>query len=105
MASAVTTSEFETTVLKSEVPVLVDFWAPWCGPCKMIGPSLEELSGEYNGKAKIVKVDVDTEGELAQTYGIMSIPALVVFKGGQEVERVVGAMPKPELAKMLDRHL
>lgn len=71
----------------------------------MIGPSLEELSNEYNGKAKIVKVDVDNEGELAQTYGIMSIPALVVFKGGQEVERVVGAMPKPELAKMLDRHL
>lgn len=102
---AVTAAQFEGEVLGSEVPVLVDFWAEWCGPCKAIGPSVEQLATEYAGKAKVYKVDVDAEGELAMKYGIMSIPALIVFKGGKEVDRMVGAAPKPQLAALLDRHI
>lgn len=102
---AMTTSRFEAEVLNSDVPVLVDFWAEWCGPCKMIGPSVEALANEYAGKAKVVKVDVDEEGELAQTYGIMSIPALLVFKGGKVVDRMTGAAPKPQLEAFLKRSL
>jgi thioredoxin 1 len=102
---AVTTSSFEQSVLKSDVPVLVDFWAEWCGPCKAIGPSIEQLAAEYEGKAKVFKLDVDTEGELAQQYGVMSIPALLVFKGGKEVDRMVGAAPKAQIAALIDRAL
>jgi thioredoxin 1 len=102
---AMTSSEFESQVLQSDVPVLVDFWAEWCGPCKAIGPSVEQLAAEYDGKAKVYKVDVDREGDLAQRFGIMSIPALIVFKGGKEVDRMVGAAPKPQLAALIDRHL
>jgi len=100
-----TSSEFDQQVLKSEVPVLVDFWAEWCGPCKAIGPSIEQIASEYTGKAKVYKVDVDSEGDLAQRYGIMSIPALVVFKGGKEVDRMVGAAPKPQIAALIERAL
>lgn len=100
-----TGSEFESQVLQSDVPVLIDFWAEWCGPCKAIGPSVEQLATEYAGKAKVFKVDVDREGDLAQRFGIMSIPALIVFKGGKEVDRMVGAAPKPQLAALIDRHL
>lgn len=100
-----TASAFDQQVLNSDVPVLVDFWAEWCGPCKAIGPSIEQLASEFEGKAKVFKVDVDSEGELAQRYGIMSIPALVVFKGGKEVDRMVGAAPKPQLAALLERHI
>jgi len=89
---AVTSTTFEQDVLKSDVPVLVDFWAQWCGPCKAIGPSVEQLASEYAGKAKVFKLDVDTEGDLAQQYGIMSIPALLIFKGGKEVDRMLGAV-------------
>lgn len=101
----VTTSEFEDKVLKSDVPVLVDFWAAWCGPCKAIGPSIEQLASEYDGKAKVVKVDVDSEGELASKYNVMSIPALLVFKGGKVVDQMVGAAPKAQIAALLDRAL
>ena len=102
---AITSAEFEEKVLKSDVPVLIDFWATWCGPCKQIGPTIEQIATEYAGKAKVFKVDVDSEGELAGQYGVMSIPALFVFKGGKVVESVVGAMPKPSIAALIDRAL
>jgi thioredoxin 1 len=102
---AITASQFDQEVLNSDVPVLIDFWAEWCGPCKAIGPSIEQLSAEYADRAKIYKVDVDSNGELAMKYGIMSIPALVVFKGGKEVDRMVGAAPKAQIAALLDRAL
>ncbi|HWD39326.1 MAG TPA: thioredoxin [Fimbriimonas sp.] len=102
---AVTGSEFEEKVLKSDVPVLVDFWAPWCGPCKQIGPSIEQLATEYAGRAKVYKVDVDNDSELASQYGVMSIPALIVFKGGKVVDKMVGAGPKPTIAALIDRAL
>lgn len=102
---AMTTARFDAEVLGSEQPVLIDFWAEWCSPCRAIGPFVEQLAGEYEGKAKVFKVDVDSEGDLAQRYGIMSIPALIVFKGGKEVDRMVGAAPKAQLAALLDRHI
>jgi thioredoxin 1 len=102
---SMTASEFDQQVLQSDVPVLVDFWAEWCGPCKAIGPSIEQLATEYAGKAKVYKIDVDREGDLAMKYGTMSIPALVVFKGGKEVDRMVGAAPKPQIAALIDRAL
>lgn len=102
---AVTTNEFDQKVLQSDVPVLVDFWAEWCGPCKAIGPAIEELASDYEGRAKVYKLDVDQDGALASQYGVMSIPALVVFKGGKEVDRMVGAAPKAQIASLLDRQL
>lgn len=100
-----TTEEFESKVINSDVPVLVDFWAEWCGPCKMIGPSIEELATEFSGRAKVFKVDVDSEGDLAGRFGIMSIPQLLVFKGGKEVDRMVGAAPKPKIAELITKQL
>jgi thioredoxin 1 len=102
---AVSSADFEEKVLNAEHPVLVDFWAPWCGPCKAIGPSVEELANEYAGKAGVYKLDVDQAGDIAMRYGIMSIPALLVFKGGQVVDRMVGAAPKQQIAQMIDRAL
>jgi thioredoxin 1 len=102
---ALTASDFETEVLNSQVPVLLDFWAEWCGPCRMIAPSVEALAGEYAGKAKVYKVDVDSEGELAMRYGVMSIPTLLIIKGGQEVDRITGAAPKEQIAAMINRAL
>lgn len=102
---AVTTSEFEEKVLQSDVPVLVDFWAEWCGPCKAIGPSIEQLAQEYSGRAKVYKVDVDQEGDVAMRYNVMSIPALLVFKGGKVVDQMVGAAPKSTIASLLERAL
>ena len=102
---ALTASDFETEVLNSQVPVLLDFWAEWCGPCRMIAPSVEALAGEYAGKAKVYKVDVDSEGELAMRYGVMSIPTLLIIQGGQEVDRITGAAPKEQIAAMIDRAL
>lgn len=100
-----TDSNFETEVLNSEHPVLVDFWAEWCGPCRMIGPVVEEMAGEYAGKAKIGKVNVDLNPEVSVKYGIRSIPALLIFKDGQVVDQIVGAVPKTHLAKQLDAQL
>ena len=102
---AVTGAEFEEKVLKSDVPVLVDFWAEWCGPCKAIGPSVEQLATEYAGKAKVFKLDVDADPMIASTYGVMSIPALLVFKGGKVVDQMVGAAPKATIAQLIQRAL
>ncbi|MBI5394674.1 MAG: thioredoxin [Verrucomicrobia bacterium] len=98
-------ANFQAEVLNSSVPVLVDFWAEWCGPCKMIAPILDELAGEYAGKARIAKCNVDEAGELAAQYRITSIPALILFKGGQVLAQVVGARPKKEFQKLLNENL
>ena len=100
-----TTAEFESEVLKNDKPVLVDFWATWCGPCRMIAPIIDQLAGEYDGRAVVGKVDVDEEPDLARRYGVMSIPTLVVIKNGEVVNKVIGAVPKPRLAAMLDEVL
>ena len=96
---------FEKAVLQSDVPVLVDFWATWCGPCKAIAPVLDELSGEYANKARIVKIDVDQNPNLAAQYGIRSLPTLFVFKNGEKVDATMGMQPKAQLAALLDKHL
>lgn len=100
-----TDANFEAEVLKTEVPVLVDFWAVWCGPCKMIAPIVEELANEYQGKLKVGKVDVDNNQQVAMKFGIRSIPTLLVFKGGKVVEQIVGAVPKRALVDKLSKHL
>jgi thioredoxin 1 len=100
-AIEITDANFEE-ILKSDKPVLVDFWAEWCGPCKMIGPIVEELAGDYEGKAVIGKVDVDSNPSVASALGIRSIPTLMFFKGGQIVDKQVGAVPKAILAQKLD---
>jgi len=101
----VTDADFETEVLKSDLPVLVDFWAPWCGPCRMVAPIVDELAEEYNGKVKFVKVNTDDSVQTAVRYGIRSIPALLVFKGGQAVDQVIGFRPKSDLKRTLDKSL
>ncbi|MSP79432.1 MAG: thioredoxin [Dehalococcoidia bacterium] len=99
---AVTDQSFEAEVLKSDKPVLVDFWAEWCAPCRMIAPIVDELSIEYDGKVKFMKMDVDSNGNTPMTFGIRGIPTLIIFKGGKPVEQVVGAVPKSVLKKRLD---
>ena len=103
-AIEITDANFEE-IIKSEQPILVDFWAEWCGPCKMIGPVVEELAGDYDGKAVIGKVDVDANPAVAQAFGIRSIPTLLFFKGGEVVDKQVGAVPKSVLAQKLDAQL
>src|SRR5690606_4587625 len=100
-----TDADFDTQVLASDQPVLVDFWAPWCGPCKMIAPALEQLAGEYAGKAKVVKVDVDQNQQTAMKYHVRSIPMLLLFKGGQVQATQIGAVGKAQLAQMIDKSL
>ena len=100
-----TDATFETDVLKSDLPVLVDFWAPWCGPCRMVAPVVEELSNEYDGKVKFVKLNTDDNPRVASQFGIRSIPTLLIFKNGEISGQVVGFRPKSDLAKHLDAAL
>jgi thioredoxin 1 len=102
---AVTDATFETEVLKADRPVLVDFWADWCAPCRMIAPIVEAIAAEHADALKVVKLDVDDNRQVAAQYGVMSIPTLILFKDGQPVERVVGFMPKERLLSALRRHL
>ncbi|CAN5814045.1 MAG: thioredoxin [Cyanobacteria bacterium J06623_4] len=104
-AAQVTDSTFKQEVLESETPVLVDFWAPWCGPCRMVAPVVDEISEQYDGQVKVVKVNTDENPSVASQYGIRSIPTLMIFKGGQRVDMVVGAVPKTTLANTLEKYL
>jgi len=104
-AKAITDSNFEADVLGSDKPVLVDFWAEWCGPCRMIAPSVEAVAEQYDGKAAVYKMDVDNNQNVPQQYGIRGIPTLIVFKGGQEQERIVGAVSREVLAKVVDKYI
>lgn len=102
MAIEFTSENFDAEVLKSDIPVLVDFWAPWCGPCKMLGPVIEDLAAEYNGKVKIGKVNVDNERELAISYGVSSIPSLKFFKNGSVVKESVGFLAADRIREMIN---
>lgn len=101
----VTDQDFEEKVLQSREVIVTDFWAEWCGPCKMIAPVLDEIAREYDGKLKVAKLDVDTNPSTAMAYGVLSIPTLLVFKNGQPVERIVGYMPKERLLSRIRPHL
>lgn len=104
-ALAVTSVNFTTEVLQSPLPVLVDFWAAWCGPCRAVAPTVEALASEYAGKLKVVKLDVDESGDVAGQFGVQSIPTLILFKGGQPVERLVGNVPKPAIVSKIQQYL
>ena len=105
MALEITDSNFEETVLKSDKPVLVDFWAAWCGPCRMVGPIIDELSEEYEGKAIVGKVDIDSNQQYAAQFGVRNIPTVLVFKNGELVDRKVGVSSKNDYAQALDNHI
>jgi thioredoxin 1 len=98
-------AKFDEMVLKAKIPVLVDFWAPWCGPCRMVAPLVDELANEYEGKVSFMKLNVDDSPKVASKYGVMSIPALIIFKNGQPVSNLVGFRPKPELKKNIETAL
>jgi len=105
MADAITTAEFDAIVTGSDKPVLVDFWASWCGPCRALGPIVEQIGEEMSDRLTVYKCNVDDEGSLAQRFGIMSIPTLILFKGGQPAHTMVGSMPKAELVAELEANL
>ena len=101
----VTAKDFDAEVLQSEIPVLVDFWAEWCGPCRMIAPSVDAIADEHAGSLKVVKVNIDQEASIAGKYGIMSIPTLILFKGGEVAEQIIGVMPKQKIVEKVEPHL
>ena len=104
-ATAVSDASFEQDVLKSDVPVLVDFWAPWCGPCRMVAPIVDEIAKEFDGKIKVFKLNTDENPNVASQFGIRSIPTLMVFKDGRKVDTVVGAVPKTTLSSTISKYL
>ena len=104
-AETVTDANFNQTVVQSDKPVLVDFWAEWCGPCRMVAPILDEIAREKEGELKIAKVNVDQNGRIAQSLGIISIPTMILYKDGKPVERIVGALPKQRLMAQIEKHL
>jgi len=104
-AAEVVAQDFEKEVLQSEVPVLVDFWAEWCGPCRMIAPFVDAIAGEQAGKLKVLKLNIDKEASVAAKYGVMSIPTLILFKKGQVAEQIVGALPKQKIEEKIAPHL
>jgi thioredoxin 1 len=103
--SEITDQSFDQEVLKAEMPVLIDFWAPWCGPCKAIAPVVEELAGAYGGRLKVVKMNVDDNPQTPTKYGVRGIPNLILFKAGAVADQIVGAVPKAHLVKAIDRAL
>lgn len=105
MALTIKSDNFDELVMKSDKPVMIDFWAVWCGPCRMVAPTIDKLAEDYKGRAVVGKVNVDEESDLAEQFRVMSIPTLYVLKKGQVVERLVGARPYNELAAILDKHL
>lgn len=102
---AVTDATFEKEVIQSSVPVLIDFWAEWCAPCRAIAPTLEEIAGEYKGKVKVVKMNVDENPDVPSQFGVRSIPTLLVFKGGRQVDQAIGSMPKAQLVSLIQKAL
>ena len=102
---AISGANFDAEVLKNQQPVLVDFWASWCGPCRMVAPVVEELAVEYEGKLKVVKVNIDEEMSIARDYRVVSIPTLMMFKDGRLVDKTVGALPKDDLADMIEKYI
>jgi thioredoxin 1 len=104
-AQAVNDDTFDAEVLKSGTPVLVDFWAPWCGPCRAVAPTVDAIAQEFNGRLKVVKLNTDESGKVAMEYNVTSIPTLMVFKNGEVVEKVLGNRPKADLVNLVSRHL